>query len=297
MSQHTSVPVSAGGVPQYAGGSDHSARLEKTQARILHTLHVAFAESLAELLRPAGDGLTVSLSSLEETTLEQHRARYGIPEWELAFAALAPQAGMLECEQGVDRLLVQHLLQCDAVLAPRIMTLSEIGVNVLEDFFGEALQRYADSWQRYAAFTLYLADYDVPISPNEPVFIAGYTVRSSAGTGKLFMLLRLAAWRTALPQPMPPRPQPVAETNLPMLTALGACDVPVRVIFGRTRISLQDMLTLQPGDIICLGSPPDAPLEIQVGNKPKLRGHVGTDAGCYLITIDDALPSGETSWT
>ena len=162
----------------------------------------------------------------------------------------------------------------------------------------QALWHYADSWQRHAALLISTTDEPLVLSPDEPVFVAGYEVSSEQGRGRLHILLRLAAWRRALPALPPTRPSAPAgdAANSTMLSVLGSCSLPVRAVLGRTTISVQDLLALQPGDILCLGTRPDDPVEIHVGNRPKLRGRAQVEDGHYIITISDPLSPEGATW-
>lgn len=292
MLKHYSAPLTRAEQSSRPGeGTASLARLAPQQVRVLHTIHVAFADTLAEVLRSHAGPVTVSLVSLEETTAAQYRRQYPTPAWSADFSALEPHAGAFECSSELAHLLVDLLLQCGGAIVHEADALGELAEHLLQELFTPVLLHYGDGWQRQAALVLTSDERPLALSPDEAVFAAGYAITGEHGGGELHLLLRLAAWRRALPtQAAAPTPAPVSEpANLTMLNVLGSCQLPVRALLGRTTISVQDLLALQAGDILCLEARPDDPIEIHVGNHPKLCGHAHLEDSRYVITIDEPV--------
>lgn len=69
---------------------------------------------------------------------------------------------------------------------------------------------------------------------------------------------------------------------------LSEVDVALSVILGRTELTLERLLTLQPGDVLRLDSDPDQPLTICVEDIPKLLGHPTLLHGNVAVEIAEA---------
>jgi flagellar motor switch protein FliM len=57
-----------------------------------------------------------------------------------------------------------------------------------------------------------------------------------------------------------------------------------------TTMTARELLTLKPGDVVCLGVPTDRPLRIKVAGMDRFEGRplrVGQNAGCVI----DAVPA------
>lgn len=68
-----------------------------------------------------------------------------------------------------------------------------------------------------------------------------------------------------------------------------ATDAEVSVILGETEITLQELLDVQVGDVIPLGTLIGKPLQVRVNGIPTYRGSVGTSKRRYAIQIVDTL--------
>lgn len=71
----------------------------------------------------------------------------------------------------------------------------------------------------------------------------------------------------------------------------------VRVLFGRTRIRLKDLMKLGSGSIVELDRRPDDAVELLVNNRVIARGQVVVVEGCYGIRITEILRHSDSSET
>ncbi len=150
------------------------------------------------------------------------------------------------------------------------------------------MQAYAELWRRYVTFQPQLETCRKPLSSDEALYVASYRITTPTGTGRLAFVLRLTAWQDALRAhshtPSEERPMDMQSNGL--LDAIGGCMVTARAVLGNTRMTVADLMSLRPGDIICLDQEPDAPVEIRINNRPKLSGKACVQSGHYVVTID-----------
>ena len=70
-------------------------------------------------------------------------------------------------------------------------------------------------------------------------------------------------------------------------------DVPVKVIMGKSSVSVNDFVNLQPGDIIRLDSNIDSELDVYVGNIRKFNAVPGTNKDKYAARITKIIREEE----
>ena len=70
-------------------------------------------------------------------------------------------------------------------------------------------------------------------------------------------------------------------------------DIPVKVIMGQSKVSVNDFINLMPGDIIKLDSQVDSELDIYVGNIKKFKAVPGTNKDKYAAQITKIIREEE----
>lgn len=70
-------------------------------------------------------------------------------------------------------------------------------------------------------------------------------------------------------------------------------DIPVKAILGRSRVSVNDFLSLQVGDIIRLDSRVDSEMNVFVGNIRKFTALPGSNKENYAVQVTSVIREGE----
>ena len=70
-------------------------------------------------------------------------------------------------------------------------------------------------------------------------------------------------------------------------------DVPVKAILGKSQVSVNDFLSLQPGDIIRLDTHVDSEMEVYVGNIKKFTALPGSSKDQYAVRVTSVIREGE----
>lgn len=287
-------PATPGMPPEGAlDGQPPMPSLEREQARLLQAHHVTTTDRLATALAGSLGSVNVSLVSLAETTVDAHRTQEDTPVCCLGFGLKGTPAGWLECSESLAVLILDCLLGLAGSEPRDTRALGEIERQLLLDALRPAADAYAETWKGQAALQIRTGESDLEADSNEPLYVATCELRTAQSAGRLHLVLRLPAWRTVLASvPRTPKPAP-SRVNTALLGTIGECLVPARALLGSVPITVRDLLSMRPGDIICLESPADAPLEIRVGNQPKLLGRAAIQHGRYVITIEQSAPRGK----
>lgn len=70
-------------------------------------------------------------------------------------------------------------------------------------------------------------------------------------------------------------------------------DVPVKAVLGKSQVSVNDFLSLQPGDIIRLDTWVDSEMEVYVGNIKKFTALPGSSKDQYAVRVTSVIREGE----
>jgi flagellar motor switch protein FliM len=81
------------------------------------------------------------------------------------------------------------------------------------------------------------------------------------------------------------RKQPTATEQARLLANLGRVPLSVTTML-ETRLSARDLLALRPGDIISLGQPASAPVEVQVGQINRYTGRLVTSPAGAAVRVE-----------
>ena len=72
-----------------------------------------------------------------------------------------------------------------------------------------------------------------------------------------------------------------------ILGILRDSELEISAELGRTRLRLQDIYYLHPGDVIDLGRSTQEPIYLYIGGKPWFDGRVGTTNSCMAVKIGE----------
>ena len=76
-------------------------------------------------------------------------------------------------------------------------------------------------------------------------------------------------------------------------TLIRRIDIPVKAVLGKSQISVNDFINLQPGDIIRLGTGVSSEMDVYVGNIRKFTALPGSSQDKYAVRITSVIREGE----
>ncbi|BBF42977.1 flagellar motor switch protein FliM [Lachnospiraceae bacterium KM106-2] len=71
--------------------------------------------------------------------------------------------------------------------------------------------------------------------------------------------------------------------------AIAKAKIPIRAVLGRSSLSVNDFINMQPGDIIRLGAKMDDELDVFVGNVKKFKAVPGSTSDSYAVRVTKVL--------
>jgi flagellar motor switch protein FliM len=70
-------------------------------------------------------------------------------------------------------------------------------------------------------------------------------------------------------------------------------EIPVKAVLGKSQVSVNDFIGLQPGDIIRLGTGVSSEMEVYVGNIKKFTALPGSNGDKYAVRVTSVIREGE----
>jgi flagellar motor switch protein FliM len=170
---------------------------------------------------------------------------------------------------------------------PRDLTNTELAV--LDDFVRPILNAHAFAWQPYTSLrptisrAVFVPRYVRDLRTEDILLLATYGFGGGDDGPKLRFAVPLAGLEPHLqhePRPLVPAVnRAAAERDLARNLSEVAVGMSVRV--GTTRVSLRDVVNLQPGDVVVLDRQIDEPCELMVEGEPKFSGYLGHHNGMF----------------
>lgn len=265
-------------------------KFSKDQLRTLQMLH----ENQARLLTTAFSGIFRTLVEVTVLGVEQESydefARGVTNPSIMAILGVPPLKGniVLDVSPAIAFPMVDRLFGGTGQSPPEQRPLTEIEQSaisrVLESFLATLDEAWAPVFRVQASLQGIESNplFTQVVTPNETIALVGFQVRLGMATGELSLALpyitvapllpRLVAHQWEQPGVTPEKP---ARGNAHLVERLGAVEVPVDVVLGRTRLTVDRFLSLQPGDVLELDTAVDDLLPMRVAGTVKFWGRPG----------------------
>ena len=269
-------------------------RVSKEQLRSLHFLHDRYAINLSSSLSAFLRTITeVGIVSVEQFAYSEFLTSLPDPTAFYSFTMPPVEGvGALEINPAIAFTMVDRMLGGTGDTPAPNRALTEIEQNVLDSVVKLLLEHLTEAWRAIAEMQFKLHDRETRpqmlrvTGPNEVVILLVFEMRvgETRGTVNLCfpastietMAERFAqGWQRA-------RRQPTALEQTRLATNLGRVPLAVSTLL-QTRLPARELLALRPGDVVSLGHPASAPVDVHVG---QIRRYVGrlttTDAGAAV---------------
>lgn len=294
-----------GGEPVVAYNFRRPDRVSREQMHSLHFLHDRFARnvatSLSAYLRTV---VELSVVSVEQGSYAEFLTSVSDPT---AFYALSitpfAELGALEITPPVAFAMIDRMLGGGGRIVSFNRALTEIEQNVVDSVVKLVLQGLTETWKPIVDLTFGIRARETRpqmlrvSAPNEIVVMIVFDIKVSEARGTISLCIPsdiveqvgsqfAHAWKRQ-------RRELTEQEQAWLMTGLGAVPVPV-VPLIHTRLSANDVLALEVGDVLSLSLPAEHAIDLQVGGIPKLKGHLAVHGGRLRVQIEsrcDAAPS------
>ncbi|MBT9253401.1 MAG: flagellar motor switch protein FliM [Brockia lithotrophica] len=282
-------------------------RLSKEQLRSLNRLNEHFARLLSTAFSAAlRTYVHVTLAAADQVPFEEYVL--SAPKFTVVGVFTAsPLKGrfLVEFSPTMAFSMLDRYLGGPGLAEVKESGLTEIETRILEMLFQRTGENFREAWQS-------LADLDVHheaietnpqflqiASPNDIVVVFSFQVKVGETTTVMNVVL----------------PHFMLEPLMPKLSARHMLEgfqegddqrpseeikarlawtwVPIRVILGQTALRFADVLRLEVGDVIRLGTRIDEPLIVKLGDRDAFVGRPGISRGRVAVRIEGILPREE----
>src|SRR5688500_20071133 len=275
-------------------------RVSKDQMRALEALHEGFGRNLgAALSGYLRTIIEVSVAHIEQLTYSEfihslpNPTCFNLLRAEQLDGQLCLEVSPLIIYPIIDRLLGGS--NADLFIPQRPLT--QIEQRLVQRITDRATHHLSEAWRNLTPATFSLADFESNpqlvqiVPPNETVVVIGFELKmgNRAGTMSLcipYNVIEPIMGVLAAQNWFSYQRKSGQEDHVRKLTRnVNNAPVEMRAFLAQTTIRLQELLSLQVGDIITTEKPCSADVLIQIGGKHKFLGQVGQIRGCRAIRV------------
>ncbi|MAT81083.1 MAG: flagellar motor switch protein FliM [Phycisphaerae bacterium] len=276
-------------------------RISQDQLRSLKSLHETFARSYGGQLTGMSRMIVdMEIESAEQISYAEYISGLG---HQTCFATVrAPELGgrlVLEMSQQVFYPLIERLLGGDvngSIVPDRALT--SIETRLARSVFHRAMQPLHEAWSglRAVNFTIENVESNPQIaqivSPNEVVLAVRFRVGLAGGSGSLSLCLPYALIETLIDDlgtrswTATGEPLDGGSHHAPAVREhLSDAPVELSAVLASTSITLSELRSMQPGDVILTGVSTRTPATICVEGRSKFKAAQGQHAGRRAVQV------------
>ena len=283
-------------------------RVSKDQVKMLQSMHESFARlytaSLTTLLR----GLVeIELKTVEQVTYGEFIMSLSPPNCLVIFN-MEPLKGGAALEINANLLFrfIDRLLGGSGLLPVRMRDFTEVEQVLIERIAVRAMMDLQQAWQHAGTFGFRVAHLETNpqfvqlTSSNEVVVAVTFAVTVGDERGHVTLVYphlllepvmsKLNTHRNlaSLQRDLSPEESEGLRENLLRV------GLTVRGVLGEIPLTIRDLLSLQPGQVVPLGRPATAPAIVEVEGVPRFVGRPGTVNRRRALRLMSVVPKGES---
>lgn len=264
-------------------------RFSKEQIRTLSMLHENFARLLSTFLATHLRTATqVNVLSVQEITFDEFTRSVPNPTL-IALTRLNRLTGqmLMEVNPALVFALVERLFGGKASPASALRPLTDIELAVMERILARTMEVLEEAWSHVSPLGPELDRLETNpqfvqiVSPTEMVALVSLQVRVDDAQGLFnfcypYLTLKPIGAKLSAHHWFSSLEQGTASIGQELLRQrLGRTGVYLVAVLGKARITVQEFLNLQVGDVIELEARAGGEIQVLVGNRPKFWGRVG----------------------
>jgi len=285
-------------------------RVSRERFRTLEAMYERLVKSFEGwLVARVRDTIELSLQSVEQISFGEFLLSLPVPCSSFIVDIKHGHQGVVDFGREFSYYLVDRLFggssgSTPAILDRALTPIERMAIRVVGD---RLLALVAEIWQEQVPMELSIAGFEtIPeiIQANQredPVLVVNVAATFSGASSLLSICLPLAVLEKFFVAGAERTPrltgtsQERDETRAVTETTLRKTRVPVAARLPEFRLSMRDVLALQPGSILSTGIPTDAPLSVLVGAQPRFAGGAGKVGRHRAVRILDSITSPDTS--
>ena len=278
-------------------------RLSKAQLRTFQAIHEDFGEAFgAYLASRLQTNVTITVSSVDQLFYSEYIPSIANPSSLYVFRMLESDAlAVLEVCPSLLLAIVEHLMGGVAEGEKNSRPITKIEQSIVKGIVLRALEDVQRAWKTVSPLTFALERYEieadfVQIAPtSEIVMVVAFEVILGAQKHTMnlcfptFALEGVLASLTSKHANAVGRKEGVSTWHSPLLHHLGATRVEAVAVLGETALTLRELLTLEPGDIVRTNIPVTGEVQVRIEGKTRVLGRAGVSKGKMAVRVSTVL--------
>lgn len=282
-------------------------KLSKDQLRIIQMIYESFSRLLANTLSTQlRVVVNVDVVSVGQFTYEEFIRSVSNPTVLTIFSMNPLQGnGVMEINSDLSLTIIDRLFGGTGYHSEKNRELTEIEQSVLSRILTKVMDNLREAWASVIDLKLKIeaietSPHFVQISsPGDMVITTTLTTRIGNNEGviniciphivlePIISKLNAKFWYANIGS------EPTGQSLELLKSKMEKAYLSISVLLGTADLTLENILGLQPGDIIQLNSRSDTELNVYVGNKLKFTGFPGTIGGKIAVQITKIVKDGE----
>lgn len=279
-------------------------RISKNQLRIIRSICDNFAESFSSfLVTKLQSAISINVASVDQIYYSEYVLSVSNPACLFTFEISDTDVkGILELNSDLSFLLVDKLLGGSGNGSKQVKVITQIEQKVLRVVADRVMYDLKKSWQMIDKLEFVVERFEPDIdfaqitSQNESVLLISYELLIGDQSYLMNLCFATFAFDNILAKMTTQKLSTIRATKYYGVTSkevltnhLTKTAIPINVEFGRSKISVQELLDLEKGDIIRLQNKIDEDLKIKTSNRVLFTGRAGVSNNHKAIKVTNKI--------
>lgn len=281
-------------------------RFSKDQIRSLTRIH----ENFARLLTTYFSGqlrtyVQIDVASVDQIPFEEFIR--SIPNMTLInIFEVSPLEGniLMEVNPNIAYSMLDRLMGGVGESPSKVNNLTEIETKIMRNLFERSFDNLREAWSGLIDIDPFLADVEVNpqflqmISPNETVVVISFNIIIGESSGMINICIPHVVLEPIVPNlsvrywMQTNKKEPTAEQSTALKKRLEKASLPLVAELGHGKMTIEQFLHLEEGDVISLDRKIDEPLIVKIGEVPKFTAQPGHLKSWMAVQIIETLTGG-----
>ncbi len=282
-------------------------RFSKDQIRSLTRIHENFARLLTTFFSAQlRTYVQITVASVDQIPFEEFIR--SIPNMTLINVFEVPPLDgniLMEINPNIAYSMLDRLMGGQGVSNSKVDSLTEIETKIMTHLFERSFDNLREAWANVADIDPIMTELEVNpqflqmISPNETVVVISFNTIIGETSGMINICIPHVVLEPIVPNLsvrywMQTNKKAVSPEQLEILeNRVRKADLQIVAELGKTEISIEDFLLLQPQDVIQLNQKIEDPLVLRIGDVPKFSVQPGKLKKRMAIQVIEPLKGGD----
>lgn len=282
-------------------------RFSKDQIRSLTRIHENFARLLTTYFSAQlRTYVHIEVASADQIPFEEFIR--SIPNMTLInIFEVSPLEGniLMEVNPNIAYTMLDLLMGGEGNTPSKVTNLTEIETKIMMNLFEKSFDNLREAWAGIIDIDPYLSEMESNpqflqmISPNETVVVISFNIVIGETSGMINICIPHIVLEPIVPNlsvrywMQTDKKEPTPEQSIALEKRLKKAPLQVVAELGHGKMSIQDFLYLEVGDVISLDSKIDDPLVVRVGGVPKFTAQPGHLKSWMAMQIIETLTGGD----